>query len=340
MKKALINLIITISLGLILVAVLVIVEDPFFHYHAPGKSGAYLYNEMYQTPGMARHFSYDTIMLGTSMTENFQTDWFEQYGEHAVKLSYSGARVADIIRLMEQAYASGNNISHIYMDINDYQLSESRGAVFGTPPGYLYDDNILTDVQYIYNKDVVIAALDRLMSTTCPNDNTNDSFTWVDENLFGRDRVLEDISADREMQEWVNNSEDIKKYLECASENLNDLCEYIDNHSQTTFTIFYPPYSAVYWWDLREKNQLDGKIDMYVKSVYRLAACENVEIYFFMDDYELISNLDEYRDMCHYKMEVNKYMLDCMHQGTWRVDEENMEIRMEALKNYMLTYEP
>lgn len=340
MKKALINLLITIALGMILVAALVIVEDPFFHYHAPGISGAYLYNETYQTPGMARNFSYDTIMVGTSMTENFQTDWFEEFGEHAVKLSYSGARVTDIMRLMDQAYASGNVISHVYMDINDYQLSESRGAVFGNPPEYMYDNNVLTDVQYIFNKDVVIAALDRLMSVRKPNDNIANGFTWTDETLFGRDKVLEDINADRDSQEWVNSSEDGTGYMECAVQNLDDLCEYIIQHDQTTFTIFYPPYSAVYWWDLRERNQLDDKINMYGVALHRMLACDNVEVYYFMDDYETISNLDEYRDMCHYGMKVNKAMLDSMHSGKWRITDEEVDSRIEALKEFVLLYEP
>lgn len=340
MKKALINLLITISSGLVLIAVLVVVGDPFFHYHSANKEGAFLFNEIYQTPGMARHYSYDTIIMGTSMTENFQIDWFTEYGESAVKLCYSGARIGDIISLMEQAYASENEIKHIYVDINDYQLSEAWGKRFGNPPEYLYDDNPLTDVQYIYNKDVVIAAIDRLMSFAHPNDNMVEGFTWTDETLFGREQVLADIEGEREGQEWVSDEEDASVYLECASKNMNELCEYIDNHPQTQFTLFYPPYSAVYWWDLSHRGQLDSKIRMYELSLHRLMQCDNADVYFFMDDYDIIRDLNRYRDMCHYEMGINRYMLECMQQERDKISEDEIGIRLEALSRFAEEYEP
>lgn len=45
-----------------------------FHYHAPLKFLSYpLVNERYQNNGIVRHFDYDSVITGTSMTENFKT---------------------------------------------------------------------------------------------------------------------------------------------------------------------------------------------------------------------------------------------------------------------------
>lgn len=47
-----------------------------YHYHAPLEDFAYLLdrnNERYQNYGILSHFSYDTIITGTSLTENFKS---------------------------------------------------------------------------------------------------------------------------------------------------------------------------------------------------------------------------------------------------------------------------
>ena len=50
----------------------------FFHYHRPLAGFPYLVdNQLSQNPGMAAHMDYDSVILGSSMTVNFNTDWFE-----------------------------------------------------------------------------------------------------------------------------------------------------------------------------------------------------------------------------------------------------------------------
>ena len=81
-KKHLILILAVIVIFLVLVAGLVWYVDPFFHYHAPLKGFPYVVdNQLTQNPGMARHMEYDSVILGSSMTVNFETDWFrELYG--------------------------------------------------------------------------------------------------------------------------------------------------------------------------------------------------------------------------------------------------------------------
>ena len=54
------------------------VIDPFFHYHAPLDGLQYpIDNQRYQNDGIVKHFSYDALITGTSMTENFKTSEFD-----------------------------------------------------------------------------------------------------------------------------------------------------------------------------------------------------------------------------------------------------------------------
>ena len=63
--------------GLLAFGGLVAAVDPFFHFHGPAEGLSYaLDSERYQNDGISRHFTYDAVMTGTSMTENFKASHF------------------------------------------------------------------------------------------------------------------------------------------------------------------------------------------------------------------------------------------------------------------------
>ena len=60
---------------LVVASTLVIYVDPFFHYRKPNDNLFYNLDagkERYQNDGIIKHFIYDTMIIGTSMTENFK----------------------------------------------------------------------------------------------------------------------------------------------------------------------------------------------------------------------------------------------------------------------------
>ena len=57
---------------LILTGLVVVVVDPYFHYHKPFSFLSYrLYEERYINDGISRHFDFDAMITGTSMAQNF-----------------------------------------------------------------------------------------------------------------------------------------------------------------------------------------------------------------------------------------------------------------------------
>lgn len=80
------------------VAAATVVIDPFLHYHGPLAGLEYpLLDERYQNDGIARHFSYDALITGTSMTQNFKPSEFDAlWGAEAVKIAFSGASYREV----------------------------------------------------------------------------------------------------------------------------------------------------------------------------------------------------------------------------------------------------
>lgn len=58
---------------LIGIAVIVIIVDPYFHYHKPLSFLSYrIYEERYVNDGISRHFTYDAVITGTSMSRTLR----------------------------------------------------------------------------------------------------------------------------------------------------------------------------------------------------------------------------------------------------------------------------
>ncbi len=331
-----------LAAGLIVAAVLVFCIDPFYHYHdAWFDLPVVLENAVYQTSGPARNFEYDSVIIGTSMTENFHAQWFDEVmGWDTVKLSYSGARTDDLKAILEQIYSKAESPKAIVMDVNAYQLTVDPNSAYAVRPEYLYDQKVITDVSYLYNQDVFLASMNRILDkVTGRESNLDDAYTWEEEEHFGRAKTLA-----AEQQSRLSLEESIRVGIQTASQdicdrNLNNILPFIEEHPETDFYVFYPPYSMLYWEQEIMKGNLEQMIAVYGHSMERLLQCENVKIFYFQNEKEIISDLDNYRDATHFRPEYNRYICECMKSGENLVTIENYQEQLQDMYKYALSFD-
>ena len=106
---------------MILVAILQIVIDPYFHYHKPITKYR-LNDERYINDGIARHFDYDAIITGNSLCQNFSTSQYDElFGTKSVKLTFSGAGYKEIWESLGRALESTDGVKEVLvcMDLQD-----------------------------------------------------------------------------------------------------------------------------------------------------------------------------------------------------------------------------
>lgn len=341
-KKALYHLVGYMAGGLLLIAVLVFCVDPFYHYHdAWFEIPVVLENAVYQTSGAARNFTYDSVILGTSMTENFHASWFDdQMGWNTVKLSYSGARTDDLQAILGQIFLREEAPENIVMDVNAYQLTVEPTSAYAVRPEYLYDQKLTTDVSYLYNQDVFLAAMDRVADKVNGREsNLDDAYTWEDEAFFGKEHALKAEIHTRSGLENSTASAAQTISLETCDKNLDNIVPFIENHPETSFYIFYPPYSMLYWEQEIIKGELEQMIAIYGRSIERLLAYDNVKIYYFQNEKEIISNLDNYRDSTHFKPEYNRYICQCIKSGENQVTLENYQEQLQDMYEYAVAFD-
>ena len=271
-------------------------------------------NQLTQNPGMAQHMDYDSVILGSSMTVNFDTDWFDELmGLHTIKLSYSGAYPKDQSNIMKIIFDSEHEVKKVFLgvDVITYMggVEETKYPI----PEYLYDDNYINDIQYVLNKDVLLNYILRPLADPDPTDLSTVYKSWWTEEYYSEDWVLHNYVRPEAVEEEVPADE----FIPGTEKNLTvNICPYIEANPDTQFVIFFPPYSILFWNDVLAGNHLEATLAEYRYIAERLNAYDNVEVYFFPDREDIILDLNHYADYSHYHPDYNRFMTECFAGGT------------------------
>lgn len=103
---------------------------------------------------LARHFEYDSVITGSSMTVNFDTALFaEKLGLNTLKLSYDGAYPKDIDTILSLVQKSPNKVRAVFISIDILNYRAAPDVTAYEMPSYLYNDTVLDDIPYLLNKE-------------------------------------------------------------------------------------------------------------------------------------------------------------------------------------------
>ncbi len=338
-----VNLIGIFSL-LFLGGMVVFIADPFYHYHRPWFNlPVVLYNEIYQTSGVAENFEYDSAIVGSSMTENFRVSWFdEDFGWDTIKLCYEGAGTDDLKAILTEVFEGERQVKNVVLAVDDYQMVSDSGLKAIDRPEYLYNDNIFDDVNYLFNKDAFQAALERIADGIKGREEDIDgAYNFSGKFEFSKEQVLKDAAPFRENIKAYPPEGKVPedKYLQQCKDNLNNLLPFVEENPDTQFMVVFSPYSIVNW----EKKVLAGTLEaqLYVDAytIEQFLKYENVRVFYFQDEYDMITDLDKYMDTCHYVEEYNHYIEQCLKSGKNEVTEENYRARIQNMYEIAAFYD-
>lgn len=321
--------------ALLFLAFSTIVIDPFLHYHGPLSFLEYpLRDERYQNDGMARHYQYDSIITGTSMSQNFKCSEFDAlWNARSLKMAYSGATFHELNESLRRAFSYQPDIRYVVCSLDGSRINTpAQQDEYTGYPEYLYDENFFNDVSYLLNKEVVPKTL-AVINYTRAGEVTPDRDmygNWSRYRMFGPGEVLRDFTplpvsdVERPITE-----EDVRTITENVTENyLKTALE----HPDTEFYFFFPPYSICYWDSLVRSKQLSMQMEAQKLTAHLLLAAENVHVYDFSDRIDIIENLDNYTDTLHYSENINSEILQCMRAGRQELTSENVDSYFDGIR--------
>lgn len=313
----------------------VFVIDPFNVYRADSDLTKIIYQmPYYQNTGIAKHAKYDTLITGSSMTQNFRADWFnEKFGCNAVRLSYDGGNLYDFSALLDAAFKSENKIHTVYFGIDNYLLTADTvlNTTESKVPGYLVDDNPLNDVEYLLNKDVLFNYIPTYFSyKRYAAYNFYAMHVWDNgKTVFSEKKVLRSYKKPEPQPPAAPD-----EFLDESDRVLEILMKYIQEHPDTEFIFFAPPYSMLYWNTLRLSGKLSATVAALQYTYGELLKNGNVRAFYFQNDFDRIENLDNYKDQNHYCGEYNRYMLDCFVSGEREITLADYETAIGKMDAY------
>ena len=330
-------------------AAAVFTVDPFFHYHAPLPGFPYIVdNQRYQNPGMAARFSYDSAILGSSMTDNFDTDDFrELLGRDTIKLSSDGAYPRDLAVLTDVIFDERNPsrkeqpVRELFIALDLITLTADPGETNFPIPDYLYDRNPMNDAEYLLNRDVL---LDYVAMPVVKRAPTDLSFVygmdWLIDEWTGPEFVLRHFSPSPAYSGTESAESRAAGLADATAENLRaNLLPCIEAHPETTFTFFFPPYSILYWYNMMREDLLEARLAQTRCAAEQLLCFDNVRIFYFQNEEALVTDLTNYGDYTHYIPDVCRWMTECFASGMKELSTDTLDAELERTRSMALTYD-
>lgn len=309
--------------ALVVIGALVVIIDPFVHYHKPiGKLVECETDERGALIGVAKNMDYDTALIGSSMSENFKASWFEDgiLGNECVKLCMQGAHFDDFSRLLN-VVTKKPDVKRIIYSLDNYVLLNVPDEYPTTIPDYLENDTIKDDAYYLWNKSVTFYYLPIFLANNVMSGyNADSAYSWADRYTFEKyvaRATYDPVRLVRRAEE-----EPFDKYFSLGEQFLNGIIPYIEARPDIEFDFYAPPYSILYWDDCVLRGRLTSEICLLNEVYEKLLEYDNVRIFYFQDNYDIITNLNNYKDYSHYSQDINYYIYECIRDGKEEITRE------------------
>lgn len=326
------------------------VIDPLQFFRKANYQPVFSTNQRLQNVGIAKNYDYNTIVLGTSLTENFIPSYINnKWGSNTVKLSISGSTLKEQAMIADIALKTGKVATVLWgLDLHCLRWGPNDVKTDQGPfPYYLYDNNALAKVKYIFSGTttehslkVVRSLLLRLQPESIDTLNN-----WQNESNFKQASVIQEYNKSLNANYSGSNNYlnvDMAYNYENFKENFDqNVIKLIEDNPNVRFILFFPPYSMPYYhyFYIKKSSIIDDWIKCKLYLVDQLSDKKNVEVFDFQDAYEIAYNLNNYKDMIHYSQNINEFLIDEIPKKSNVVkNRRHYLVRLENFKSNISMY--
>lgn len=319
--------------------------DPFQIYHdSYTNPDRYLADqERYQNLGLIRKLwreenCCETIMLGTSMSQNFEN---VKTGEKLktqpiLNLSMAGASPAQEYAILEKVALIRAPKTVLWELHTSFYKEKEPENVAGAGsakflPEYLYDNTYLNDLPYLLSISNVKYALKQAASTYSLYEHKE----WFTEhkNSFGKAPDVYKTSLPLWKKTYAPVSDNghhfyaIEKYLIPA----------LQKYTNTTFIFYFPPYSLHSFASV-DQPAFDRIASFRQELIRRLEKYPNASLHMFDDLIKETENLALYKDPSHYNPDIGYKAMELIASGRAKLTQENIQPRLQSLTDRANAY--
>lgn len=340
-KRFVISFIVIFFLILVICAAMVCWIDPYMRYHrAVGVKQVYRTSEA-MIPGVMRHFEYDAVLFGSSMTQNFDINEINEILNcRSIKATSAGLDSESLDKyLATVTRVHKKELKRCMIGIDLFSFARNARPRW-KDYHYLYDDEIFTP-EYFFSIDTAKAIGEVIVSNFTYNSDPVAHHQMQANKMFsnkpgihkyGKKFLEYDVTMLRPFSIPVD--DEMVKNFE------NHLFHHIRNNPDVQFDVFLPPYSVYFWCYLKEYDKFDKLCELRDRFAEGVLKYPNVKLHDFHSDFSISRDLDNYKDLTHYSPAINTLILKKLASGEEVVSDLNEfrkrtgAIRAEQLKYY------
>lgn len=305
---------ITLFVGCMFVILVNKIIDPL-RFFSDKSIAEYEKQTRYRYPGLIRNKGFDTILVGTSMAQNFvKEDIDDLFGAESLLLAIAGGSLREQALMVQLALATKKPktvIWEVYEGALINGVDEVRkGAGF---PFYMYDDNRLNDIFYLFNFSNTLKSVEAIGDYWAGKHIDKDHWKTMDFHSGKFPHGCPEL-----MQSQLRGggllSETKDMHVPPASivSNIDqNLLNIIRDNPDIQFVLFAPPVS--YAFQAMVKNKQPEKftaITLAKTYLYtKLMELPNVKMQEYFSEHTMVKNLDNYRDLIHFSARLSHELL-------------------------------
>lgn len=279
------------------------IVDPL-QYYKRDDTPIFVKNSRFQIPSLVRNYPFDTIIVGTSHSQNFLTSKLDEYmGSKSINLAISGSSAWEQSQVVQLALKKDNTRRVIWeMNYKSFAGHNPNLLKNGAFPNYLYQPDFTTPFYYLYSLDTLWLSVKHILGRGIRE--LDGLSSWFDrhKNKFDGENVVHhycQLNISTQESDIAEYEKHLKKHLESS----------VKQDPEVEYVLFIPPLSVA---NFALNNQVE-KFISFREALYRVVASySNVKVFDFVEDLELISNLSLYKDIEHYSLGVSNNMLEVM----------------------------
>lgn len=315
--------------------------DPFFQFRV--KDNSYMLSEWFVSGGLIENYDYDTLVIGSSMTQNFDMDKFrDELDVKPLHIGLGGINRVEIRDFMRRAYEVGKaDKYYICTDLTVFNDDNCESRY----PEYLLNKDALSIVQYFLSYEVwfrympvdVALLVAKKAGVSLPKkfqykmsiDRLGD---WRLEYEFGEDIVIDNYRNGK----YAVSEVDTTDLYERMKEHIDWYLDIFD-FDKGEHIFFFPPYSSLYWCDAQEKEYFNAYL-MAKKYFITKAWEKGINAIYDFQSADFTMDLNYYKDTAHYSPEINDWMVECIAKEDYFVTDKNIGELQQSLINNTETF--
>ena len=329
------------ALLLLAAAVLVIVFDPYFHYHAPISPLKAIYTKKeYQLNGAVEHLDHDALMLGSSVTMNINSSDFDRaFGCSTLKAVVSGAKCSTLCYYLDKAYRY-NDIKYVFWGLDPDQICYEPDEVPDQEQVYyMRDKNPLNDVNYLWSMDVIFKEIPNMIAMSAHSDYDQGlAYEFASQSVFGAQQALATHQPEGDIHRM--NSIDGEDFVRRINANMDMVEALVAAHPETEYRFFFT-VAGILWWDIHYRS---GNMERYFaawkNAVERLDRYDNVTFYSgVFNSAGAVCDLSHYCDYCHADAQINALQAASVINGDRIITADTVDDEIDILRSIILDFE-